>query len=581
MSILKRGLRTKSSTFIVKQNSFMVGMKRPYISLKTPSLEPIIDDDDGDKTEEKDEMERKFSPDVDPEMTNVVTFGAVRDVSRKELPIIELPPIPGIKDISYEMIMSAKLELCSEILDFSNKEIQVQQKEEKRKTLNELIQYFEHCGESKRINSIYQRAVFRMLDKNIFRNDPKFPSALETYNYTLNVVEPSWPHLLYCYQLLNRFIHVFPEAEFVNFSVMKKALFLTQLPDSNERFQLVRFLKSYYDLHPKEQPKILKELKFYLIMLRNGVLNPYSLMPLLMFLSHILTKNSNNITEECMSAFKEGALPLIGFTYLIGQYQHLKNFFINAMRIDPLFGFLALQELQRMWPRQSGTKKQLMIDFMINIAQGFQHNTFEQIAHTFFKFLANNLLTYHHKIILSVLSIWTNPEYKKFVTENSAIAVNKMYEAVQDLAKNHWDNLIRGKCELVLKEMSETNTVEFHKRRMAQKKKDTLGIKFESVESLRRCIETWMFVTQKACDNGDTTNFDKKVQEIKAYFKRTKSDHESRILPKKFRAEYILPEQNKLVKKSNTTIVRKGYSSSFTPTKTPISKPFVSKIILS
>ncbi|OHT15386.1 hypothetical protein TRFO_14139 [Tritrichomonas foetus] len=527
--------RTKSSSLLIAKKSPSVGIKRPYLSIRAPTLDPIDNDNEViQSTEEKSETITEFNPVVDFEINNVVSLTNVRDVSTKELPIIELPPIPPVKDASFEMILSAKLELCSENLDFIHKEMQLSQKDEKRKTLNEFIAFFDNTKEAKKMNSVYQRAFFRMIEKNIFRNDPKFPTALETYNYTLNVVEPSWPHLMFCYQLLTRFIQVFPNAEFVSFSVFKKALFLMQLPDANERYQLVVFTKLYYDIRQKEQQKILREVKNSLIMLRSGLYKPFCLMPLFLLFAHILMRRMNNIDEDCIRAFKEGALPLIGFPYMHNQYSHFKTFFTNAVHIHPSFIYLILEHLQKKWPRQSGSKIQMMLDFLIHIViTNMPQADFSQMSQAFFSFLASQLRFTHLKFNIVILSLWTKEEYRKFIVANSAIAIDRMLEQINNVAKKHWDEVIRKKAEQVLNEMCSINSGEYHKKRLLLKRKANIGIQYDGIDDATTNADDWAMIASQVITNQKKLSA--KLNEIDEYFHKYKDDTEVRFIPRNFK----------------------------------------------
>ena len=432
--------------------------------------------------------------------------------------------------------------------------------------------------DARKLNLTCQQAFFKMFEKNIFRSDPKFPTALDTCNYTLKVIEPSWFHLVFCYQLLLRFLTLFPEADYFNFNTIKRAIYLMQLPDANERSQLVSFVKSYYDIHPNEQELILIEIRNSLIALYSGQLVPFCMMSLLLIFTHILfrrlNQNNNVVDIESRKTFLEGAIPLIGFNYIPNQHQYLKSFFVNSLRADPTFIYPIIRAIQNKWPRQNGTKIPLILDLLITITKVMDPKIFSKISSNYFDFLAHQISTCHYKTIDTIISIWTKEDYKPWITTNSVIAINKMYETIYTISITHWDENVRKKFENVLKIMSEINPPEFHKMKMIVKRKRTVPCHHELTNSTETS-KKWKYVAEFSGLNEKEKNvMDSTIDD---YFNKHQDESDKRFLPSGFKmssSKNVINRSGSLSIKTNnngriTVPMKRTLNSSFKFNKVP------------
>lgn len=513
--------------------------KRKYMSLHSPTLDPLAIKNTEISDQKNEDLPTDFDPVVDMEVKNVVSLVSSRPITPKDSPPIDIPPLPMMDSSDFESILLAKIEICSQELDYINKDAQQRQKEAKFKTLNEFTLFFDNSSDARKLNPTCQQAFFKMFEKTIFRSDPKFPSSLETCNYTVKVIEPSWFHLVFCYQLLLRFLYLFPNAEYFNFFIIKKAIFLMQLPDVNERSQLVSFVKSYYDSHPNEQELILIEIRNSLISLCSRQLAPFCMMSLLLIFTHILfrrlNQNNNVVDDESRKTFVEGALPLIGFDYIPNQHQYFKSFFVNSLRADHSFLYLIIKAIQNKWPRQNGVKIPLILDLLITIVKTMDQKEFSKMASNYFDFLAHQISTCHYKTIDTIISIWTKEDFKPWITSNSSIAINKMFDTINTISVNHWDENIRKKFENVLKIMSEINPPEYHKMKMIAKRKQMPHFHHESI-SHHDISEKWKFVAKLSGLNENERNeFENKID---TYFVQYRSDCDKRFIPHDFRLSH-------------------------------------------
>lgn len=108
-------------------------------------------------------------------------------------------PLPSFRDVSpaeKQYLFVQKLHLCAFTFDFTDQTKSVREKEMKRQTLLELVDYA-NSGTGKFTEQVSEDIVF-MLSNNLFRTLPP-PRTHEVENYDAEEEEPSldpaWPHL--------------------------------------------------------------------------------------------------------------------------------------------------------------------------------------------------------------------------------------------------------------------------------------------------------------------------------------------------------------------------------------------------
>ena len=120
-------------------------------------------------------------------------------------------PLPGFRDVpsnERQILFVKKLHLASFTFDFNDATKSVREKEIKRQTLLELVDYV-NTGQGKFGEAIYEDIVF-MLSHNLFRTLPPGRSSIENEMFDPEeeepTLEPAWPHLQIVYEFLLRYI---------------------------------------------------------------------------------------------------------------------------------------------------------------------------------------------------------------------------------------------------------------------------------------------------------------------------------------------------------------------------------------
>ncbi|KAG6503987.1 hypothetical protein ZIOFF_036311 [Zingiber officinale] len=126
------------------------------------------------------------------------------------IPQIEsLPLIRDVHVLELQALFLRKLRIFSVLFDFSDTLKSAREKEVKRQTLSELVDFVQSV--SGRLNEQVQEELVRTIDVNIFRSlppashentgvEPTDPEEEDPY------LDPAWPHLQLVYKLLLRYV---------------------------------------------------------------------------------------------------------------------------------------------------------------------------------------------------------------------------------------------------------------------------------------------------------------------------------------------------------------------------------------
>ncbi|MCO5608045.1 hypothetical protein L7F22_062248 [Adiantum nelumboides] len=177
-------------------------------------------------------------------------------------------PLPLFRDVpSSEKpnLFIRKLDLCCVVFDFSDATKNVKEKEIKRQTLVELVDYVGSCTAN--FSEFAMEEVTRMVARNIFRTlQPlRHQNGALVNSYDTEeeepAMEPSWPHLQLAYELFLRFI-MSPEVDpklckrYVKQSFIRRLIGLFDSEDFREREYLKTIVHRIYGKYMSHRPFI-------------------------------------------------------------------------------------------------------------------------------------------------------------------------------------------------------------------------------------------------------------------------------------------------------------------------------------
>jgi hypothetical protein len=141
-------------------------------------------------------------------------------------------------------------------------------------------------------------------------------------------------------------LDAFPDAEFVHFHVFKRFLWMTQMPDANERIAIGRILNHYFAIRDAERANIVVAIWDIIISFTELALVPVCVTTLLFCLKHALVMSLHNYRDLFKNVILQAIVPLIASQYLPLFFLGMKSFLTAVLPLlrDPIF-----REFQRRW----------------------------------------------------------------------------------------------------------------------------------------------------------------------------------------------------------------------------------------
>ena len=429
----------------------------------------------------------------------------------------KLPVLPSIKDPDFAAILKEKIKVSNVIFEFkSDTNGLTEDQDVKSRALCELVQFFEQSAEARKLPEDLQAGIFSIIQKNIFEQVPVYPDVLVSNNYFVPVIETTWPHLFYCYQILNRFVQLFPESPLLTLDIAKSAMRLLNLPDNNERLQLLAFLRSYYDLHNEHRQEIVKYTTQILVEYREKQLPPYAIPPLLVFSAHIFTRNGKNVNTQFLTLLRNGVFPLIKSPHIHVFLQHLVQLLTSVFSDGSPVGDEFMKYIFQNWETPDSKVKAAHIEILIFTGSKLGPGTMSKYSKRIFSLLAKEMLSVHLRVVLAALSLWLRPKLDEYIENDSKYAVSIMYENVKRISELHWSPLIKEKASQTLAEMGKLNRNQFLKMR---NQKGTSDQRRKRYDIEHQAMKNWAHIAKDIYEFTDNKiDIKPKLIEIKTYF---------------------------------------------------------------
>jgi hypothetical protein len=441
-------------------------------------------------------------------LPGVIRLSAAQSVTSDETPLPELAPLPAVNSEGFEDLCTQKLEICSIIMDFSVKTRQIQPKAVKRAILTEFNNLFDRELEAGKLTEPLRLLLFQMLHKNIFEQDPTHLISHLESDYTVAVLDPSWPHLALCFQLLSKFVRVFPTSPAISLDIAIAALQLTQLPDPNIRMQFTVFLRAFFDTRPADRSCFLSALSGRLLELLQGKLLPFSGGPLVTVFGHIATRMPSVVQPVYLRAI----LPLLGFRYLTLFVKNLKQVFCSVVPPNPDLVLPTMRAIEKYWAFSDGLKQALLLDILFALCAKLPPPILETFSVRLFRFLNSLLVSPTVRVVEQILDLWANCAVGDWVATNSKAAMTETFDNVCALKEKHWLLSVTEKAGLALIGMAKVDKSTFQKLRAQQKQ--LKAQRFQRKYIGNECQKQWNRIAEAAGANHPDLNVNAKKHDI-------------------------------------------------------------------
>lgn len=363
--------------------------------------------------------------------------------------------LPSFRDVPVsdrQSLFLRKLHICCFQFDFSDTLKSVREKEIKRQTLVELVDFVQ-SGSGKIIETV-QEEMIKMISINVFRCLPPAshentgaentdPEEEEPY------LEPSWPHLQLVYELLLRYV-VSSDTDtkiakrYIDHSFVLKLLDLFDTEDPREREYVKTILHRIYGKFMVHRPFIRKAINniFYRFIYETE--RHSGIGELLEVLGSIINGFALPMKEEHKLFLVRALIPLHKPKPIVVYHQQLAYCITQFVEKDYKLADTVIRGLLKYWPVTNCQKEVLFLGELEDVLEATQSAEFQRCMVPLFRQIARCLNSSHFQVAERALFFWNNEHIVSLIAQNRNVILPIIFGALEKNIENHWNQAVHG-----------------------------------------------------------------------------------------------------------------------------------------
>ncbi|KAF5953485.1 hypothetical protein HYC85_006341 [Camellia sinensis] len=389
---------------------------------------------------------------IGPASTLVTSTGATIVVAPPSGTIEILPLFKDVPAPERQNLFLRKLQICYYQFDFSDNLKMVREKEIKRQTLAELVDFLQ--SGSGKITESNQEEMVRMISANIIRCLP--PGSHENTGSEIidsedeePYLEPSWIHLQLVYELLLRYI-VSSETDtkiakrYIDHSFVLKLLDLFDSEDPRERDYLKTILHRIYGKFMVHRPFIRKAINNIFYQFIYETERHSGIGELLEILGSIINGFALPMKEEHKLFLVRALIPLHKPKPVSMYQQQLSYCIIQFVEKDYKLADTVIRGLLKYWPVTNCQKEVLFLGELEDVLEATQAAEFQRCMVPLFRRIARCINSYHFQIAERALFLWNNDHIVNLIAQNRSVILPIIFEALEKNVQSHWNQAVNG-----------------------------------------------------------------------------------------------------------------------------------------
>lgn len=334
-----------------------------------------------------------------------ITAAAVQE----RVPLSTIENLPMFRDVlvlERQSLFLRKLKICCVQFDFSDTLKMVREKEIKRQTLVELVDFIQ--SGSGKITEANQEEMIQMISLNIFRCLP--PASYEnTGSENMEpeeedpFLDPLWPHLQLVYELLLRYV-VSSDTDtkvakrYIDHCFVLKLLDLFDSEDPREREYLKTILHRIYGKFMVHRPFIRKAINniFYRFIYETG--RHSGIGELLEILGSIINGFALPMKEEHKLFLARALIPLHKPKPIAMYHQQLSYCITQFVEKDYKLADTVIMGLLKYWPVTNSQKEVLFLGELEEVLEATQAVEFQRCMVPLFRQIARSINSSHFQV---------------------------------------------------------------------------------------------------------------------------------------------------------------------------------------
>lgn len=379
-------------------------------------------------------------------------------------PYEALPSFRDVPNSEKQNLFIKKLNLCSVVFDFTDPTKNLKEKDIKRQTLVELVDYVSSANA--KFTETAMQEIIKMVSTNLFRtlsSQPRENKVLEAFDVDEEepLMDPAWPHLQVVYEFLLRFV-ASPETDaklakrYIDHSFVLRLLDLFDSEDPREREYLKTVLHRIYGKFMVHRPFIRKAINniFYRFIFETEKHN--GIAELLEILGSIINGFALPLKEEHKLFLVRALIPLHKPKCIPMYHQQLSYCITQFVEKDCKLADTVIRGLLKYWPITNSSKEVMFLGELEEVLEATQPPEFQRCMVPLFRQLGRCLSSSHFQVAERALFLWNNDHIENLIKQNRKVILPIIFPA---LGKNasHWNQAVQSLTVNVRKIFSDTD----------------------------------------------------------------------------------------------------------------------------
>lgn len=368
-------------------------------------------------------------------------------VTVQNLPLLRDVPVSERHDLLIK-----KLSLCCQLYDFLDPKANVTEKEIKRQTLLEIVDYIQY-GAGKFTESIH-RDIANMLAVNLFRSmPPAYHESTGSEKFDREeedtCMEPAWSHLQLVYEVFLQYI-ISTDTDpriakrYIDRIFVMRLLDLFDSEDPREREYSKTILHRIYGKYMMHRPFIRKAINniFYRFIYETERHNGIG--ELLEILGSIINGFALPLKEEHKLFLARVLIPLHRPKCISFYHQQLSYCITQFVEKDYRLIDTVVRGLLKFWPVTNSQKEVMLLGELEELLEITQSPELQCCMVPLFQQIGRCLQCLHFQVAERALFFWSNDHIVNLIAQNRNVILPLIFEALERNTASHWHHSVNG-----------------------------------------------------------------------------------------------------------------------------------------
>ncbi|XP_039139089.1 serine/threonine protein phosphatase 2A 57 kDa regulatory subunit B' theta isoform-like [Dioscorea cayenensis subsp. rotundata] len=363
--------------------------------------------------------------------------------------------LPNFRDVpssEKQSLFMKKVNLCCVVFDFTDPTKNMKEKEVKRQTLLELVDYV--TSSNAKFPEHVMQEIAKMVAINLFRNLTSMPrenKISEAFDLEDEepVMDPAWPHLQIVYEFFLRFV-ASSETDaklakrYIDHSFILRLLDLFDSEDPREREYLKTILHRIYGKFMVHRPFIRKAINniFYRFIFETEKHN--GIAELLEILGSIINGFALPLKEEHKLFLVRALIPLHKPKCIPMYHQQLSYCITQFVEKDCKLADTVIRGLLKYWPITNSSKEVMFLGELEEVLEATQPAEFQRCMVPLFRRISHCLNSSHFQVAERALFLWNNDHIENLIKQNRKVILPIIFPALERNTRGHWNQAVRS-----------------------------------------------------------------------------------------------------------------------------------------